>query len=765
MSMGPTTGTVGGGSGRHVGRRLPRVEDRELITGRGRYVADISVPDCLEAMFVRASEAHGVLQGVDLSSAGRFRRVVAAYAAPDLPDLPPTPASRSPWAPPEMARPALARDRVRFSGEPVAVIVAEDRASAEDAVELAVVRVDPLPPVLDPTEAATDDGVRLFGGRPNVTWETSYGEEASEAFAGAPIVIELSLRNGRVAPVSIEPRGILVEPAAGGGLTVWCSHQAPHRLRDDLAGAVGLERDAVRVVAPNVGGAFGAKSQTYPEYLVVTHLAMKLGRPVRWIEGRTEAFVGATHGRGQNQRLRLAADRDGRVLAVEAHIDADLGAYPQTGGAIPTFTAWVMSGPYRIPQLFVRVRTVVTNAPPTASYRGAGRPEAAFGLERLMDELARAVDLDPAEVRFRNFIPPQDFPYLSPTGAVYDSGRYGDALRLALDLAGYDRLRQEQRRDRSESSRRLIGIGIGSFVERSGGQVEATEFGSVEVNEDGSVVARTGASSQGQGHRTAFAQIVADALDVDPSLIGVVQGDTSLVPEGTGTFGSRSVQIGGAALHLAARRVLDEARRRAADALEAAAEDLRYAGGRFSVAGSPETGRTLGEIVRDGGPLVHAERFESAQAFPFGSYVAVVEIDRETGDIDVTRLVAVDDCGVAINPLLAEGQAMGSIVQGLGQALYEGVVHDETGQPLTASLLSYAVPTTSELTDIVLGSTVTANPNGPLGAKGAGEAGCIGMPPAIVNAIHDALRGYDVAGLDMPVTPEKVWRALRRPLS
>jgi len=745
--------------GRHVGLSIPRIEDRDLVTGSGRFVADIVLPGCLEAVFVRSALAHGVLRSVDMTEARALTGAVGAFAAADLPDLPALTAPTG--MPPVMARPALARDRVRFLGEAVAVAVAEDRARAEDAAELAVVEAEALPCVLDPVEAPDDLGVRLFEGSANIASESTFGEGTPEAFDDAPIVVELSIRNGRVAPVSIEPRGFLAAPDPDGRLTVWCSHQAPHRLRDHLASAFGLDRDTVRVIVPKVGGAFGAKSQTYPEYLVIAHLAMTLGRPVRWIEGRSEAFVAAPHGRGQKQRLRLAADGEGRILALEAHIDADVGAYPQTGAAVPTFTAWVMSGPYRIPRLFVRVRTVVTNAPPTASYRGAGRPEAAFALERLMDELARKLGLDPAEVRYRNFIPPDEFPYRSPTGAVYDSGRYADALEMALDLAEYGRLREEQKRRRDHGGGRLLGIGIGSFVERSGGQAETTEFGSVEIRADGSIVARTGASSQGQGHETVFAQVVATALDMEPTGIQVRQGDTAEVPQGTGTFASRSVQIGGAALFLAARHVLEEARRRASETLEVAPEDMDYSEGTFSVVGSPDRAVTLREVAA-GDPLLRTEVFQSSQAFPFGTYVAVVEIDTDTGNIDVRKLVAVDDCGEVVNPQIVEGQTVGSIVQGLGQALYEGVIHDEYGQPLTASLLTYAVPSSTESTEVVLGSTVTPNPHGPLGAKGAGEAGCIGTPPAVVNAIVDALEGYDVSGLDMPVTPEKVWRALQR---
>jgi carbon-monoxide dehydrogenase large subunit len=490
---------------------------------------------------------------------------------------------------------------------------------------------------------------------------------------------------------------------------------------------------------------------------VVAHLARRLGRPIRWIEDRQEAFSGATHGRGQSQRLRLAAREDGTMLALEALIDADIGAYPHTGAFVPTMTGLVISGPYRIPHLFVRQRSVVTNATPTAPYRGAGRPEAAFALERLVDKLARRLDLDPAELRLRNFISPEEFPYRSPTGAVYDSGDNEAALRLALELAGYDGLRAEQRRRIESREGPLLGIGIASYVERSGGQSGMAEFGSVEVSAAGTIIARSGATPQGQGHETTFAQVVATALDVDLERVRVVQGDTDEVAHGTGTFGSRSMQVGGSALHNAAVGVLEEARSRASTELEVEEADLLYADGTFTVAGTARSVTLAALATKE--PLKRDEEFSPPQALPFGCYVTVVEIDPRSGDISVARLVAVDDCGVIVNPRLVHGQVTGSIVQGLGQALFEQIAYDELGGPLVGSLMDYSLPTIVEVPELILDETVTPNPNVPLGAKGAGEAGCIGTPPAVVNAIADALGGRD-EGLDMPVTPEKVWRIL-----
>ena len=739
-----------------IGVSAPRAEDQGLVAGAHRYVADIEVAGCLDACFVRSYAAHGVLRSIDVTAASRIPGVEGVFSAAGLPDLPVTSPGPRSTAPDEMVRPSLASDRVRYAGEPVAVVVASDRYVAEDAAERVMVEIDPLDAVLDPTLAA-EGSVRLFEGLSNIAAVREHGGPVDEVFDSAPIVVEATIRNERLAPTSIEARGILIEPGEDGRLTIWVSHQAPHRLREGIALAFGLDPALVRVIVPKVGGAFGAKSQTFPEYIVVAHLALRLGRPVRWIEDRREAFQAATHGRGQSQRLRLAADYGGRMLALEATIDADIGAYPHTGEFVSSMTGWTMSGAYKIPRIHVRTRSVVTNSTPTAAYRGAGRPEAAFGLERLVDKLARRLKLDPVELRLRNFIPPEEFPYQSPTGALYDSGDHAGALRKAIHLAGYDELRAEQRRRRTLGEGPLLGIGVASYVERSGGQSGSSEFGAVEIMPDGVVIARAGTSSQGQGHETSFAQIVATALDVDLARVRVVEGDTAEVSKGTGTFGSRSMQVGGSSLHEAAVRVLHEARGRATRELEVAEADLVYEDGRFRVIGT-ERSIGVGELAARAPLQIEAES-APPQAFPFGSYVAVVEIEPTTGDVHVVKLVAVDDCGVAINPRLVRGQTQGAIVQGLGQALYEEVVYDESGQPLISSLMDYSLPTIAEVPEMVLAETTTPNPNVPLGTKGAGEAGCIGAPPAIVNAIADALEGGD-EHLDMPVTPEKVWRAL-----
>jgi carbon-monoxide dehydrogenase large subunit len=747
-----------------IGTSLPRVEDADLLTGRAPFVADLPrPPGCVDLRFLRSHEAHAVVRGVDLDTAKGMPGVVAAVAAADLPGLPSMPFVPGAAVPHAMDRPALAVDRVRFVGEAVAVVAADETSRAHDAAELVMLDLEPLEPVIGLDHATRAGAPTLFDTPSNVVEETVVGDETVPALAESAIRFELMVPMGRVIPASIEPRGIVVIPGTGGRLTVWCSHQAPHRLRDHLAAAFGLDPALVRVVAPSVGGAFGGKSATFPEYLVAARLALDLDRPVRWIETREEALTAATHGRAQRHRLDVGATEAGRIEALDALVELDVGAYPHTASLLAFNTAWMMSGPYRIGELRVRTRTVVTNATPTAPYRGAGRPEAALSLERVMDEIARRAGLDPVEVRLRNFVDPDAFPYETPTGARYDSGRYAVALEEACRLADYRGLREEQRRRRgSGKERSLLGVGIGSYVERSGGQPGSWEDGAVEVRGDGSIVTASGSSSQGQGHRTAFAQIVAAALDVEPDRVRVVQGDTDLVPTGTGTFASRSIQIGGSALHVAAHEVLDQARSAAADRLEVDESDLEYSRGVFATVGAPSRRVSLEELAADGIELRASHRFSSPQAFPFGTHVAAVEIDVETGSVQVRTLVAVDDCGSVVNPQIVEGQAMGSIAQGIAQALFEGAPFDEHGQPAAVSFLTYAIPSAADLTAPSVSTIETPNPNVPLGAKGAGESGCIGTPPAIVNAVIDALDDPSTTSIELPMTPERIWRLTRR---
>jgi len=553
------------------------------------------------------------------------------------------------------------------------------------------------------------------------------------------------------------------EPDAG-GVTVHCGHQAPHRLRDQLARLLRLDPASVRVVVPEVGGAFGLKGMLFPEYLVVVAAALRLGRPVLWSEARHDRFLVGTHGRGQRHRVVLGGDERGRIRAARVEILADLGAYPHNGSAVPLFTRYLAGGPYAIDDLQVTTTMVVTNRAPTGSYRGAGRPEAAYAIERAVDAWARAAGLDPAEVRRRNFVRPRAMPYRTPTGALYDGGDYARALDLALELADADGVRSEQLR-RLAAGRDPVGLGIGAFVERAGGAVDSSEYARVELGGDGRPLVRVGTSAAGQGHETVWAQVAAEALAVDPDEVTVVAGDTAAVRHGVGTFASRSAQVAGSAVWRMASEVRERARRVAAGLLEADPLDVRLAAGRFHVAGSDAVGVGLGEVAaraaRAGVELAAEESYSPhAQTFPYGVHVAVAEVELATGAVTVRRLVAVDDCGRVLNPAIVEGQVHGSLLQGAAQALYEGIGYAADGQPELPSVGAYPLPAAPDAPACLTGRLVTPAPSNPLGAKGAGESGCIGAPPAIVNAVLDALRPYGVADLAMPLTPERVWRAL-----
>ncbi|MEV6029747.1 xanthine dehydrogenase family protein molybdopterin-binding subunit [Nonomuraea sp. NPDC052116] len=817
---------------RYIGMPLARREDRDLVTGRARRVADLEIPGTLELAFARSPVPHAVIRGVDVAAALKEEGVAGAWSAADLPYL----AARA--VPGEEGMPSwplLATGRVRYPGEALAVVAAGTRAQAEDGAEAVRLNLELLPFTRTDTPRTSGapggflaaEAPRLFDGRDNLAAERTFGRPADDVFATAPVVVEAAYREQLLLPTSLEPRAILVDPGRAHRLTVWVSHQAQHRLRDALATALGFDRERIRVIVPATGGAFGAKSQTYPEYLVAALLALHLGRPVRWCEDRAEAMLAGPRGRGQHQRVRLAADEDGTFLAYELLVDADIGAYPHIGAFVPMMTGAMSTGAYRTPRVHTRVRCVLTNTAPTTSYRGAGRPEAAYALERTVDRLARRLGLDPAELRRRNFIRPDQYPYLTPTGRTYDSGDYTAALDRALAAVGYDEVRAEQARRREDGGRPL-GVGIATYVERSGGPPDSDEFGSVEACPDGTFIARVGSTSTGQGHFTAFAQVVASVLDVEVGRVRVVEGDTGEVPYGFATFGSRSMQVGGAALWRAAEALVAAARRRCAELLGVGEEDVSYNAGRLMVGGAPHaglqsdteegpvplaetgllpgppltetsplpgrplaetgplpgrplaetgplprlpTGETaglpnvevgplpglpIGELVARTGPLRADEIVAPPQAFPYGAHVAVVEVDPDLGTVHVRQLVAVDDYGVVVNPMIVTGQGHGSIAQGLGQALYEQAVIGEDGLPYASTLLDYLLPTAADMPPVTLLETVTPNPNTPLGAKGAGEAGCIGIPPAIVNAVCDAL---DIDHIDMPLTPAAVWAA------
>lgn len=738
--------------GSYLGQGLHRREDDRLLRGHHLRVAEVVVPGMLDVAFVRSPVAHGRIVTVDVTAACAVPGVVGGWTAKDLelPDVPPFGGqdTTKPWPP-------LATDRVRYHGEQVAVIVARDRYAAEDGCDAVVVEIDPLPAVVDPRAALSGDAVQLWDDG-NLVDDKRAGEPVDDVMADAPVVVEATYRQELVLHQSLEARAIAVRPDDDGGITVWVSHQGQHIIRDALAGAFGLDERLVRVVVPDVGGAFGGKTGTWSEYLVVARLAMDLGRPVRWLEDRREAMVNGPRGRGQWQRVRLAADTDGHLLALDLDVIADIGGYPAQGSTVPHFTALVACGCYALERAHVRSRTVCTTTAPTSAYRGAGRPEAAYQLERTMDLLARRLGMDPVELRRRNLLPPTALPRVTPTGAHYDSGDYPRAFERMLELLDYPGVRAEQQR-RRRSGDQLLGVGVACYVERSGGAPHSPEYGAVEVTWTGEVVAHSGSTSTGQGHETVFPQVVAEVLGIDVDRVRLVERDTREVREGHGSFGSRSLQVGGGALWRAGETLIRLARERCAARWRVPTADVTYDSGQLRC--GRETS-TLADVVQQTGPLRAEDVFTPPQAFPFGCYGAVVEVDRALGTVHVRQLVAVDDYGRVVNPLVVTGQTIGSIAQGLGQALYERAWYHPDGRAGDRTMLDYLMPTAAEMPPLSLEETETLNPNQPFGAKGAGEAGCIGVPPAVLNAVADALDLDRPDLIDLPATPDRVWSLL-----
>ena len=738
-----------------LGHEVRRVEDPALLTGEAQFLADLQVDGLLHAVFVRSATAHGVLDAVDVSAAVAMPGVVAVLTAADL-DLPAQGAAH--LGP--MARPMLATERVRFVGEAIAVVVAESYAAGVDAAEAVVVDIDPLPVALDPTDTDPpllfpEAGSNLAGGR--------HHDDDAAFFENDDVVVHARLHHQRIAPVTMEPNGALAVPEPDGSLTLWASTQGVFGVRGEVCTILGLEPTQVRVRAPWVGGGFGAKGGTYPEQVMVCALARRLGRPVRWVETRTENLVGMTHGRAQVHEISVGASRDGTLGGLWVRGWADVGAYPIRGTFIPMVTRMMSAGVYRWARHDFSAVTVVTNTTPTGPYRGAGRPEAAALGERAADLVAAELGIDPAELRRRSFPSPDEFPFTTATGAVYDTGDYAKALDTALGMVGYDALRAEQRARRDDPTTPLLGIGIGCYVETSG---RGAEFGAVEIEDDGSVTVITGSVPHGQGHETVWAQIASATLGVPFETVRVVHSDTARVDHGTGTFGSRSLQLAGSAVLRASEEVLVQVRALAADLLEAAPDDIVvFDDGRVGVAGVPSSARSWADLAvaareRDA-PLAHALDFQSGGSFPFGCHVAVVEVDRETGKVTIRDLVAVDDCGTVINPLLATGQVHGGLAQGVAQMLFEEIRYDGAGNPLTATLVDYAMPSAAELPFFRTAHTVTPTPNNPLGAKGIGESGTTGSIGALWNAVVDALAPLGIRHLDPPFTPVRVWEAMR----
>lgn len=756
-----------------VGQPLRRREDLRFLRGQGRYIDDIVLSRMAHLAVVRSPVAHARLRSLDLEHARRAPGVIAVLAGSDLDGrvgpLPPNAPAGGTITP--VSHPLLALGKVRYVGEPLAAIVAESREAAADAAALISADYDPLPAVVDPHEALRG-GTRVHDVAPDnvlLRWRRVHGD-VDAALRGRVRIVRGRFHIPRIVAAPMEPRGAVAAYDAGTDLlTIWCSAQGPHRVLTQLSHVLRRPEDRIRVIVPDVGGAFGAKGSIAPEAALAAVLAIDLGRPIKWIEVRRENFLAGYQGRGLDAEAELAIDEQGRALALRARLVADLGAYLYpTTAVVPETTALLLTGVYAIPAADVELVGVATNKVPTGPYRGAGRPEACYVIERMMDLAARDLDLDPAEVRRRNLIPADRLPYRTPLGLVYDSGDFARALAEAQRLLGYDAWRDEQRRARQRG--RLVGIGLSMYVERAGTGLWESAAASVEPS--GRVVVRTGSTPQGQGHETTFAQIAADALGIDPDAVVVEHGDSALVPRGMGTFGSRSTTVGGSALIVALERIQDKATRIAAHLLEAAPDDIERGRGRYAVRGAPGRAVTLAEVAaaayQPGRLPPEIEMGLSASAvftlpgpvFPSGAYAAVVEVLRESGEVRVLQFVAVDDAGRVVNPLLAEGQVIGAVVQGLGETLVEEAVYDDTGQLLTATFMDYGLLHAANAPAVTSAFIETRSPFNPLGAKGVGEAGTVATPAAVVNAVVDALAPLGVRDLDMPLTPQRLWRLI-----
>ncbi|TMG48212.1 MAG: xanthine dehydrogenase family protein molybdopterin-binding subunit [Chloroflexi bacterium] len=748
------------------GASVRRVEDPRLIRGAGRYVDDVHPAGCLHAVFARSHLAHATIARLSLEAAKNAPGVVAAWSAADFEDLEPLEIEAPVDNTPLPARRVLAAGRTRYVGEAVAMLVAESRELAVDALERIDLELDPLPVVTDMEGALAKDAALLY---PEFGTNLAFGKESKHgqvkrAFDRAAVLVKERLINQRLIPSALEPRGALAW-IDNGRLTIELSSQSAYGVRDAVAASLRIDEADVRVIVEDVGGGFGSKGGCVGEEIAVAAAARRLNRPVKWIEERSENCAGTWHGRGQVQDVELAAQRDGTVLAVRSQVLADMGAHLEPYSAfVPTVVAELQTGCYRIPASQSTLRAVYTNATPTGPYRGAGRPEAAFLIERMMDRLAGELDLDPVEVRLRNFVRPSDFPYTNAAGSTYDSGNYQASLKRLVELADYPGLRRAQRTAREGG--RLQGIGISTYVEEAAGFAE--DRATVRLEPDGTITVITGSTPHGQGHQTTWAQLAADAFGLPFDKVRVLYGDTDQPAYAVGTFGSRSAAISGAAVHEGAVRLKRKVRALAAAAFEAATADIVVTDGRVHVRGVPTRFMTLTDIAewaasadRTDELAVKASFDPPDTVFPFGAHLAYVEVDAETGSVKLLRYVAVDDCGPVINPMIVDGQLHGAIAQGVAQALYEGVVYDRDGQLLTGNLTTYLLPTAADLPEFETDRTETPTPHNPMGVKGIGEGGTTGSTPAVVNAVMDALRPLGIHQLDMPLTPFRIWGAVQ----
>ena len=769
-----------------LGRARPRKEDARLVTGQTNWTDNIVLPGMLHMAFARSPYAHAKITSVDLSTARSMPGVVAAFSGADfgaeqgsLPCAwPVTPDIVIPPHPP------LATEEVRYVGEAVAVVIARDRYAAADAMTAVDVNYEPLPPVLD-IRTALEEGSPKVHEQGNKAYEMSVvNGDFDTAFGNAPVVVERTYRQQRLIPSAMEPRAI-VASCVGDESTIWSSTQVPHLLRVMLALTTGVPEHSIRVIAPDVGGGFGSKLQVTAEEVIALLIARRLGRPVKWTESRSEGNLTVHHGRDQWQRIKIAADRDGRLRALSVDLLADMGAYLMllTPG-IPLLGASMFNAIYKMDAYSFRCTGVFTTKMPTDAYRGAGRPEATYAIERIMDELAAELGMDPLELRARNWIAHEQFPFTTISGLTYDSGNYEAATAKARELFEYDELRAEQQRRRASGDPVQLGIGISTYTEACGvgpsrvlGQLNlgsgGWEHASIRMLPTGKVEVVTGTSPHGQGHETAWSQIVADKLGVPYEDVRVLHGDTQVAPRGLDTYGSRSLSVGGIAVSGACDKVIAKAKRITAHLLEASENDIEFSAGRLHVRGDPEKGLTIQEIalaaftahnMPDGvEPSLDADAtFDPVNlSFPHGTHLCAAEVDTETGEVRIRSYVAVDDVGRVVNPLIVDGQIHGGLAQGIGQALFEEAAYDEEGNLLTTTLADYLIPSAADLPSFTTGRTETPATTNPLGVKGVGEAGTIASTPAVVNAIVDALRPFGIHDVPMPCTPERVWRAIQ----
>ncbi len=747
-----------------LGTRVIRTEDPALLTVGGSYVDDVAPADAAWVTFVRSPFPHATITGVDLDEVRSSPGVIAAFSGRDL-ELTPHPPGQ-PMLNQGMARTWLATDRVRFVGEAVVAVISETREQGVDAAEAAIVDYDQLPVVLDPLESLKDEELLFPEAGTNVAFALPNDPELADMFADCEVVVELQFRNQRLAPAPLEPRAAAAR-WDDGRLTQWSSTQGAHGTRDALAAAMGVDGENVRVICPDVGGAFGAKNGGYPEDKLVALLARRLDRPMRWAETRSENMLAMVHGRAQLFDAKLGGTADGKLSAYSLSVVQDSGAYAEIGAMLPFLTKIMASGVYDIASIDYTSKSVMTNTGPVGAYRGAGRPEATAAIERIIDVYAAKIGMDPAELRRKNLFQPEQFPLTTPTGASMDSGEYERSLDAALAASDYTALRAEQQRRRDEGATKQLGIGLSTYVEITN-PLGGEEYGSVEIRPDGSALAKTGSSAHGQGHHTSFAMLVNEITGIPISRIEVRHGDTDDVPRGGGTGGSKSLQLGGSAIWMASEAVVETAKQLAAELLEANPDDvvLDTDAGSFSVVGTPALAKSWADLA--GAAATKPEIDLSSEidfkpdgaTFPFGTHVSVVEVDMETGRVTIDRHIACDDAGIIVNPLLVDGQVHGGLAQGIAQALLEEFMYDEDGNPVTSTFMDYGIISTTELPSFERIPQETATPLNPLGAKGVGESGTIGSTPAVQNAVVDALAHLGVTHVDIPASPLRVWSAI-----